>query len=145
MAGETLPGHGLKGGRVLLLQDESGRASGLAEGLRQRGCHVMVAKSSSKFFEMALNMQPDIILLHLMSSLIDGPALCCALKADARVSDIPVILVTGVSSAGSRVKGLEAGAVDHVEAPFDLREILLRMAIHRRGRRASALVGRAGK
>lgn len=139
---ESLPDLGLKGARILLLQDEPGQASILVDGLRQQGCHVMVARGSCQFFEMALQMRPDLIVLHLMSARIDGSALCRALKTDASLAAIPVIFVTGKPCARQRVQSLAAGAVDHVQAPFDWREVLLRVAIHRRGG-ASGLACRA--
>ena len=130
---ERQPDHGLMGARVLLLRDQPGQASDLVEVLRQHGCHVTVVRSSCQFFRMALQMRPDLIVLHLMSARIDGPALCSALKSDASAAPIPVIFVTRTSGARHRLQSLAAGAVDHVQAPFDWREVLLRMAIHRRG------------
>lgn len=137
---EMLPDHGMRGSRVLLMQDESEQASILVDGLRQQGCHVMVARSSCQFFEMVLQMRIDLIVLHLMSARIDGPALCAALKTDTSLAAIPVIFMTGTSNTRNRVRSLAVGAVDHIQAPFDWREVFLRMAIQRKGR-VSGLTG----
>lgn len=131
---DELPDQRLNGARVLLLQDEPGPASALVGVLRQQGCHVMVARSSCQFFEMALQMSPDLIVLHLIGSVIDGPALCAALKTAPSVAAIPVIFITGRLDASARVRSLAAGAVDHIQAPFDWREVLLRMVVHCWGR-----------
>lgn len=129
-----MPDHRLSGARILLLQDESEQASVLAPVLRQQGCHVMDARRVDRFFEMVLEMRPDLIVLHLTSSGIDGPALCAALKTDPSLAVIPVIFMTGRLDARARVRSLAAGAVDHIQAPFDWRELLLRMGIHCRAR-----------
>lgn len=142
LADEKLPDHGLSGARILLLQDEFEQASVLEHVLRQQGCHVMVARRVDKFFEMALQMRPDLVVLHLVSSGIDGSALCAALKTDHSVAAIPVIFMTGRADARTRVRSLAAGVVDHIQSPFDWREVLLRMRVYCGGR-ASGLAGRA--
>lgn len=131
---EMLPAPGMRDSRVLLMHDESEQASILIDRLRQQGCHVTMARSSCQFFEMALQMRTDLIVLHLMSARIDGPALCAALKTDTSLAAIPVIFMTGTSSTRNRVLSLAAGAVDHIQAPFDWREVFLRMAIQRKAR-----------
>ncbi|MGI9175067.1 MAG: helix-turn-helix domain-containing protein, partial [Rhodothermales bacterium] len=58
---------------------------------------------------------------------MDGLALCAALKADDRLSDIPVLLLTAKGGTENRVEGLGVGADDYLEKPFEMIELQARV------------------
>jgi len=71
----------------------------------------------------ALNLMPDLVLLDVDMPVMDGFAVCRALKAEADTAAIPVVFLTGASSVSQKLEGLATGAVDYVTKPFDSAEL----------------------
>lgn len=91
---------------------------------------VIVATEGLKALEIALNEQPDIILLDILMPSIDGYEVCRKLKRRHETSHIPVIFLTGVSSSENKKKGFEIGAVDYIIKPFEADELKARIKSH---------------
>ena len=70
---------------------------------------------------------PDLILLDVEMPELDGYEVCARLKANAALSHIPVIFVTGRSDPKDQAKGLLAGAVDYITKPISAPITLLRV------------------
>ena len=70
---------------------------------------------------------PDLILLDLRLPKIDGFQVCQTLKGNPITSVIPIIMVTALNATPQKVKGMEYGADDYIEKPFDLEELLARI------------------
>lgn len=73
---------------------------------------------------------PDLILLDVQMPEMDGFEVCRRLKADAFLSEIPVIFITARSEMDSIVEGFNSGAVDYVIKPFHATELLTRVKTH---------------
>ena len=88
---------------------------------------------------------PDLILLDINLSEADGMELLCGLKADRRIGDIPLIIVSEKREEYDKISALDAGADDYVEKPFSVLELLSRIrAVLRRSsgsRRGDICVG----
>ncbi len=80
---------------------------------------VFMATSGQQALEKCKSLMPDLVLLDIVMPGMDGYQVCAALKADAALSDIPVIFITGNSSEEDEVKGLELGAVDFIHKPIN--------------------------
>lgn len=89
---------------------------------------VHVATSGEEGVEVASAQQPDLILLDLYMPGMDGLAVMQRLRASATTRDIPVMLVTAEVSATVRQTALAAGAVDVLEKPVDIPQLLGRLA-----------------
>jgi len=63
--------------------------------------------------------RPDLILLDVMMPGESGFETCARLKSDPLTTDIPIIFVSALDDAKSKVKGLKAGGVDYVSKPVD--------------------------
>lgn len=75
--------------------------------------------------------QPDVVLLDLMLPGRDGYDICRDIR---KVSDVPIIMLTARGDTLDKVVGLELGADDYVQKPFDTKELLARVrAVLRRG------------
>src|SRR5260221_11178773 len=68
--------------------------------------------------------RPDLIVLDVMMSWIDGFELCKAIKKNHDYETIPVLFVSAKASKADIEHGLACGAVDYVVKPFDLDELL---------------------
>jgi signal transduction histidine kinase len=73
---------------------------------------------------------PELILLDVQMPGIDGFETCRRLQANPAAKAIPVIFMTALNDAESKVKGLSLGAVDYVTKPFEQEEVLARVKVH---------------
>ncbi len=73
------------------------------------------------------NPKPSLILLDLKLPDIDGYDLCKRIREDHLLSDIPIIVLTGVSEIDSKIKIIDMGADDYINKPFDVRELKVRI------------------
>lgn len=76
---------------------------------------------------LANNSKPGLILLDLKLPDIDGYELCKRIRDNQFTSDVPIIVLTGVSEVDSKVKTIEMGADDYISKPFDVRELKVRI------------------
>jgi len=72
--------------------------------------------------------RPDLILLDVMMSWIDGFELCRAVKKNDEFRDIPVIFISAKKTAADIRTGLAAGAVDYFSKPIDMERLMARIA-----------------
>ena len=119
-------------GRVLIVDDNPTNLGVLSDVLDQAGWEVSIAKSGQKALDRVPLVQPDLILLDVMMPGINGFETCERLKADPTTREIPVIFMTALADVGSKVKGLELGAVDYITKPFQQAEVLARGQTHLR-------------
>jgi diguanylate cyclase (GGDEF)-like protein/PAS domain S-box-containing protein len=75
---------------------------------------------------------PDLILLDIMMPGLNGYEVCARLKADPRTRDVPVIFISALREAEDKVRAFAAGGVDYVSKPFQVDEVLARVATHLR-------------
>ena len=71
--------------------------------------------------------RPDLLLSDVMMPRLDGFGLLAAIRADPRLRDIPVILLSARAGEEAHVEGLDAGADDYLVKPFAARELLARV------------------
>ena len=79
------------------------------------------------FLEVIKDSRPDLIVLDLMLPKISGFEILKILKDTPAYADIPVIILSALSSEGNIVKGLDMGANDYITKPFGLREFISRI------------------
>ena len=111
--------------RVLIVEDESVLAEGLAEALRFQGYECDVKADGGEGYEAAKRGNYDVLLLDVMLPTMDGFDIMRRLRTDGR--KVPTIMLTAKGAEEDRVKGLELGADDYVTKPFALRELVARV------------------
>lgn len=79
------------------------------------------------FFEVLKDSRPDLIVLDLMLPKISGFDVLKILKETPAYADIPVIILSALSSENDIVKGLDMGANDYITKPFRLKEFISRI------------------
>ena len=88
---------------------------------------IMAAKDGQDAIEVAEEFLPDVVLLDVIMPEMDGYAVIGELKKSGKTKDIPVIFITGLSSADDEEKGLNLGAADYISKPFSPATVKLRV------------------
>ncbi len=114
-------------GNVLIIDDQPGSLEAMAEALKPLGYEVWQALDGESGLASARARQPDVILLDVMMPGMDGYEVCRRLKADDETKLVPVVFLTGLDSREARLTGLETGAADFLNKPFDLVELEVRV------------------
>jgi len=121
---------------ILIVEDEADLARGLEINLRREGYEVLKAGTGDHGLHLALNENPDLILLDVMLPGMNGFDVCRQLRQKG--FDAPIIMLTARGEEIDRVLGLELGADDYVQKPFGLRELIARIRVRLRRSKPAA-------
>lgn len=102
----------------------------LADLLSSAGLRALRANGGAEGLRQATREQPNLILLDVMMSDVDGFALCRQLKEQQETRAIPVLFMTALDATADKVKGFQLGAVDYITKPFQHDEVIARVATH---------------
>lgn len=111
---------------ILIVDDEEIGRLMLRRLLESEGYHVECAENGSAGIEKARTLVPDLILLDVVMPVIDGYEVCEILRRDPDLAEVPVIMLTSLDDADSRLRGLEAGADDFLSKPVIPEELRAR-------------------
>jgi len=114
-----------QGRRVLVVDDEALNRKVLEGFLKGLGHETVPAASGVEALER-LDESIDLVLLDIMMPGMDGYEVCRQIREEHRCSDVPVIVVTALSSAEDRLRAVEAGANDFIAKPIDKTELRVR-------------------
>ena len=103
---------------VLIVDDENMNMFALTHMLRPEYT-VYAAKNGESAIRIAKKQLPDVILLDILMPEMDGYEVLSRLKSDEETRNIPVIFVTGLINPEDEKKGLEMGAADYINKPFN--------------------------
>jgi two-component system phosphate regulon response regulator PhoB len=113
---------------ILIVEDEPDLVRTLEYNLEREGFRTAAAYTGAKALEQARKTPPpDLILLDLMLPDMSGLEVCRQIRADAQMSQIPILMLTAKGEEIDRVVGFEVGADDYVVKPFSVRELMLRI------------------
>jgi two-component system, OmpR family, response regulator RpaA len=113
--------------RILVIDDDPAISELVAVNLEMAGYDVSQAEDGIKGQALALQLQPDLIMLDLMLPRVDGFTVCQRLRRDERTAEIPVLMLTALSQTQDKVEGFNAGADDYLTKPFEVEEMLARV------------------
>ncbi|HEY84338.1 MAG TPA: response regulator [Chloroflexi bacterium] len=114
-------------GTVLVVDDWPDGRKLLKRMLEFDGYQLLFAGNGPEALEKAETFSPDVVLLDVMMPGMDGFEVCRRLRANPRLAEIPVVIVTALDDKASRLQGIEAGADDFVSKPFDPHELRARV------------------
>jgi DNA-binding response OmpR family regulator len=99
---------------VLMVEDSPPQALKMKMALENDGCRVYWSETGWGGLGMAQQRPFDLIILDVELPDINGFEICRKLKADEKLKDIPVVMLTTLDSARDVMAGLDAGAVDYI-------------------------------
>lgn len=112
---------------ILVAEDSPTQAQQLEYILQQHHYRVTTAANGRLALEAARRAKPALVLSDVVMPEMDGYELCRQIKADAELSDIPVILVTTLSDPHDVIRGLECRADNFILKPYDEDHLLNRV------------------
>jgi two-component system sensor histidine kinase/response regulator len=113
--------------RILIVDDEPLNRHLLRAMVEDEATAVLEAASGPEALEIAQRSAPDLVLLDVVMPGMDGFETTRRLKQEGGDVFLPVVLVTALSDAEARSRGLEAGADDFLTKPIDRAQILPRV------------------
>jgi len=114
----------MAGKKVLVVDDDAKTVELVKLYLNRDGYRVITSGDGNEALRMARESFPDLIVLDLMLPGMSGLEICRTLREE---SDVPIIMLTALTTDDDRLKGLDLGADDYVTKPFSPRELAARV------------------
>ena len=109
---------------ILIVDDEKPIVDILKFNLQKEGFDTIEAYDGATGLQLAMEKNPDLILLDVMLPEMDGFTVCKEVRVK---SQVPIILLTAREEEVDKVLGLELGADDYITKPYSVRELLARI------------------
>jgi class 3 adenylate cyclase len=121
------PYAGDQPGRLLVVDDNEANRDMLSRRLMRLGHSVAVARDGRVALDMLNAEAFDLVLLDIMMPVMNGYEVLDHMKADDRLRNLPVIVLSASDETDSAVRCIQRGAEDYLPKPFD--SVLLRARI----------------
>ncbi len=115
---------------ILIVDDIIDNLKVLSTTLEQQNYKVRCAKNGFMALQAARKIFPDLILLDIQMPDLNGYEVCQRLKADPQTRHIPVIFLSALDDVLDKQKAFAVGGVDYITKPFEVEEVLARVATH---------------
>jgi len=110
--------------RILIVDDDNNIAELISLYLVKECYDTLIVNDGESALEKIPEFRPDLMLLDIMLPGIDGYEVCRQVRAG---SDLPIIMLSAKGETFDKVLGLQLGADDYIEKPFDSKEMVARV------------------
>ena len=125
---------------LLIVEDDIEMRSMITDFLRHNGYKVSTASNKEEIYRIIKSNRIDLILLDIMLGNENGIEICKKLRSE---SNIPIIIISALSSDNQKMDGYEVGADDYITKPFNPKLLEARLkAVLKRARRSTSLIYR---
>jgi CheY-like chemotaxis protein len=115
----------LEGRTILVVDDDMRTVYALSAQLRAKGAEVLVADTGAAALRvLSERSEVDSVLLDLMMPEMNGYETLAYIRQDARLANLPVVVLTAKAMKNEEEKCLEAGATDYLPKPIDIERLL---------------------
>jgi DNA-binding response OmpR family regulator len=121
---------------ILVVEDDRSLREGLALNFELEGFEVHTASDGEEGLRLAFDLSPDLIILDIMLPGVNGLEILTELREHRQ--DVPVLILSARDTTDNKVEGLGLGADDYLTKPFELPELLARVEVMLRRRRAGS-------
>ena len=126
--------------KILVVDDQMAVALTMVFLLTRAGCDAQTALDAEKALRLAQTGTFDLITLDVDMPGINGFELFLRLKQIPHLAETPIVFVSGNSTIENQQRGLDLGATDFIEKPFDSLEFVSRILSHIKARSDSVAV-----
>ena len=112
---------------VLVVEDDPTLGDVMLTALKDDGLDAKLAHDGDEAMRDVDDLSPSVMVLDLMMPKRDGFSVLRELRADGRISHLPVIVVTAIFGMSERLYATELGAADYVTKPFELDDLITRV------------------
>ncbi|MBD1898025.1 response regulator [Coleofasciculus sp. FACHB-129] len=112
---------------ILIVDDTPDNIRFLSSLLLDKGYNVRKSINGQMALTAVKTLQPDLILLDINMSGMNGYEVCERLKEDTETSSVPVIFLSALDDVLDKVKAFQVGGVDYITKPFQIEEVLARI------------------
>ena len=112
---------------VLVVEDDPDLGDTIVTFLKEEGLDAKLARDGDQAMRLVDQLSPAVMILDLMMPRRDGFSVLRELRADGRIANLPVIVVTAIFGLSERLYATELGAADYVTKPFELDELVERV------------------
>ena len=112
---------------VLVVEDDPALGDVIVTALKDDGLDAKLAQDGDEAMRDVDDLSPSVMVLDLMMPRRDGFSVLRELRADGRISNLPVIVVTAIFGMSERLYASELGAADCITKPFDLDDLVGRV------------------
>jgi two-component system alkaline phosphatase synthesis response regulator PhoP len=113
--------------KICVVEDENSIAEMVRFNLEMESYEVELIQDGAEALELfKRNSEFDLIILDVMLPNVSGVDLCRLIR---QTSQVPILFLSAKGTTADRIEGLKAGGNDYLPKPFDLEELLLRIAI----------------
>lgn len=134
--------------KILIIDGTEQTVGSIFDVLIPSGYDVIIASSGEEGLEKVKIEKPDLVILDSVLPGVNGFEVCKTLRSEESNNLMPIIMLTDQRNEEGKLKGLELGADDYIEVPFNSRELLARVKNTliriERNRRVSPLTGLQG-
>jgi len=116
-----------KGKKILVIEDDIFMREGIRDNLEFEGYDVYMTGSGEEGLLLFQEHRPDLIILDVMLTGIDGIEVCRKLRSEKK--RVPIIMLSVRSTEVDKVLGLETGADDYMTKPFGIKELVARIKV----------------
>ncbi len=113
--------------KILIADDEPNIVISLEYLLQREGFEVLIARDGVQALALAQRERPALLVLDVMMPGMTGFDVCQALRADASMASMPILLLSAKGRDTDAAKGLGLGANAYLTKPFSTRELVARV------------------
>ena len=113
--------------KILLVEDEQKIADALKMGLTEDGYYVETAYDGNIGWKLFQQHSQDLIVLDINLPGVNGYDLCKRIRS--KNTQVPIIMLTALSSLNDKIEGYDAGADDYIIKPFEFKELLMKIRV----------------
>ncbi len=110
-----------------MVEDDPALGEVIVAALKDEGLDARLAADGDEAMRLVDSAEPAAIILDLMMPKRDGFSVLRELRADGRITRVPVIVVTAIFGLSERMYATELGAADYVTKPFALDDLVSRV------------------
>lgn len=110
---------------ILIVEDNKQISGVLRDFLANEGYSVSIASTGEEALELYYEYSPRLIVLDIMLPGIDGFAVCQKIRSE---SNTPILIVTAKNTKTDKLNGLNLGADDYIEKPYDIDIMLAKIS-----------------